>query len=143
MAFGILAGILSQPFIGGDKVLFFLIVGIASLLPDLDHPDGSLNRALVFTKIIPKIFKHRGLLHTIWAPVLLSLVITIMSTPFYGIAAFIGYASHLFSDSMTKRGLNFFYPFSQFKIAGFIETGHWTETVTFVVIIGLIVLQIS
>ncbi len=143
LAFGVLVGILLHPFIGGNTVIFFVVLAFAALLPDLDHPDASLNQTLVFTRIIPKVFKHRGLLHTIWCPVLLSLAVTILSNPFYGVAVFLGYTSHLFSDSITKRGINFFYPFSQFKIAGFIETGTWMETVTFVVLISLIVIKIS
>lgn len=143
IAFGLLSGILLYPFIGGNKILFLAVVALAALLPDLDHPDASLNRTLFFTKFISSAFKHRGILHTLWSPILLGLVITITSAPFYGMAAFIGYCSHLVSDAMTKRGVNFFYPFSQFKVAGFIETGTWMETVTFVVLIVLIVLKVS
>lgn len=143
LAFGLLAGILLHPFIGGNKILFLVIAALAALLPDLDHPDASLNKTLLFTKFISSAFKHRGVLHTLWSPILLGLVVTITSTPFYGAAAFTGYCSHLLSDAMTKRGVNFFYPFSQFKVAGFIETGTWMETVTFVVLIVLIVMKMS
>ncbi len=143
LAFGVLAGIISHQFIDGDMISFLLVVAFASLMPDLDHPDASLNRALVFTKLIPMVFKHRGILHTLWSPILLSLVVTILANPFYGLAAFVGYTSHLVSDAMTKKGINFLYPFSQFKIAGFIETGTWMETVTFVVLVGLIIVKLS
>ena len=49
----------------------------------------------------------------------------------YGIALFIGFASHLVIDGFTKQGTSFLHPLARLHLSGFIETGKVGEWVVF------------
>lgn len=78
-------------------IIHIFVCGLGGVIPDFD------------TK-----FKHRVLLHNLWALLIISIMLWIFITPFdpllpiYFIA---GYLSHLLLDSLTVRGVKWFYPF--------------------------------
>lgn len=81
-------------------VVFSSIVG--ALLPDIDHKHSKIGRYTFFYLFL----NHRGFTHTIWALLLCTFVSSIFLPFSYAIAFAIGYASHLFLDSLTPQGIN-------------------------------------
>jgi len=143
-AFGILAGVLALPLFDFSSivqyVVYFLIIHLAVLLPDCDHPASSINKKIKVTKIATFFFSHRGLLHSIFPPILLSILLYYYANYFIAGAFFIGYFSHLLSDTLTVAGVRLFYPFIDLKISGIIRTGHLSERIIFyLVVVGIIV----
>lgn len=120
--------------------IYYAVLLIASILPDIDHRGSTLNRTLTITKVIPWFFKHRGIFHSAW-PLLIGATVLLFFVPVAGIAYFIGYTSHLLTDSLTKAGVNWLYP-SNFKIRGPLHTGGIGETALFLFFTGLTVLKI-
>lgn len=136
MAFGALAGLIVAPFIPGNKWIFLGIATLSALLPDIDHEGSKINKVLPVTRLAAKFFKHRGFFHTIWPPLIIYLIALQFNQQFYGIAVITGYLAHLFSDSLTKMGINFLHPLATLRVQGFITTGGVWETLTFLLVIG-------
>lgn len=138
MAFGLLFGLLTLSFVHPANIYLFLgIVVFASLLPDLDHPDSLINQKLKVFKPFSYLFKHRGILHTVWIPAALWIILWIGFGIHYGSAVFIGYFAHLFSDGLTKAGVNMVHPVKQLRMQGFIDTGGIFEIVVFLFVVAL------
>lgn len=132
LAFGLLSALLALAFIHpANKYVFIAIVVFVALLPDIDHDNSKINSKIPGLKVVSKVFGHRGLLHSIWIPIALWLIMDIGFHSVYGSAVFIGYLSHLVSDGLTKMGINMIYPLSQLRIQGFIETGGVAEYLVF------------
>jgi len=130
--FGLLFALLALYFINPiNKYIFIMIVVLSSLLPDLDHKESFINNKLKIFKSFSYFVKHRGILHSIWIPLALWLLLDFGFNSRYGSAVFIGYLSHLFSDGLTKAGINIVHPLKQLRIQGFIETGSILEHLVF------------
>ena len=101
------------------------------ILPDIDHPYS----------IIGKIFylpvQHRTWTHC-WLPLLLAGIGSIWFRPlfFLGLGMFV----HMFFDSFSASGLNWFYPYKAKHVCGLYHTGQPTEYVfaTIFVMIAII-----
>ncbi len=138
--FGILAGILTFPLIGGNKIIFFGLVLLGALLPDIDHTDSKMSKNIpVVPKILQLITKHRGIFHSIFLAVGFSAILYLTLGKAFGLALFIGYTSHLIIDGFTKAGTNFLHPITKLHLSGPIETGTIAETVVLTGIIAIIV----
>ena len=93
---------------------YVLIVGLAGLLPDIDIPFSFL-----FTGLIV----HRGITHTVWAPLTFFLLFLIfqsirkfnLSKIFLMIS--IGVASHIVLDFITAGSMQLFYPLIKTEFA--------------------------
>lgn len=147
LAFGILCGLLAFPFVKGIPwSLYFCIVAIGALLPDIDHPDSKLGKKLGFiSKMANALGGHRGITHSIFLLAGLPLAIGYFFGTAYGIALFIGYASHLIMDSLNPKGVNYLHPITTLRMHGFIQTGSAGEWVVFFLIlagIGMKLLQV-
>ncbi|MBD3249764.1 hypothetical protein GF336_06990 [Candidatus Woesearchaeota archaeon] len=143
MAFGIFIGILTFPFVGGNKIIFFGLVLLGSLLPDIDSLDSKISRNIpVLPSIISTITKHRGIFHTLFIAALFSAALYYTLGKHFAFALFIGYTSHLLIDGFTKKGVNLFHPVSRLNISGFVETGTIIEWILFIVLIVSIALII-
>ena len=81
-----------------------LVAVAGALLPDLDFHLGAL---------------HRRLLHNVWSAVL----------AWYagGTALAVGVVSHLVLDSLTPRGVNWFWPLPFPRVRGPVHTGSFTD----------------
>ena len=134
IAFGFLAGVLLHPYIGGDPFLFYLLIAIGALLPDVDHQGATINNLIPVTKVIPVFFKHRGFFHSIFPALILYAGFWVTGRELLAIPLVIGYAAHLISDSITIMGVNFLYPFSRFILKGPLKTGTIQEHVVFVIV---------
>lgn len=114
-----------------DPTSYYVLVLFGALLPDIDCEKSTINKLIPITKYAELMFKHRGFFHSIFAPLLLYILIAGLSSTESAMAVILGYMSHLASDAFTKSGVNFLYPFTQFKISGPIKTGGWQESAIF------------
>ena len=120
-----------------NKTIFIIIMLIASALPDIDCYKSKAGKKIKPLSFLINIFLgHRGIFHSPFLLILISLLIMLVS---HEIAAafFIGYISHLVLDSLTPKGIMFFYPFSKKKIKGFIRTGSLWENIFFILLLAL------
>ena len=93
-----------------------------AFLPDLDASESKLKRLSVggITPFVPlsvalnRAFGHRGLLHSAAGLAIATLVCSLPTGYWLGwpaaVALFLGYASHLLADAMTKSGIPLLYP---------------------------------
>jgi len=139
--FGVVSFILLSPvFSGGNEVLFLVLVLLGSVLPDIDDGNSKIKKASgVLGSLISFMFKHRGIFHSLVMVVVLFVLMSFWNT-YYAIGLSIGYLSHLLSDALTPRGIQFLYPFSSWKLKGPIRVGSIGE---WVVLFGLILLVIK
>jgi inner membrane protein len=140
-AFGFLSALVMQSFLTvKEPIVFFILVMLGALLPDIDQPNSKLsNKVKPIAKVISKVSKHRGIFHSLFFALLLPGLVYYFVGSSYGIALFIGYLSHLIIDGFTKEGINFLQPFGKLHLSGFIGTGTFGELVFLVVIIAAIV----
>ncbi|MAG02880.1 hypothetical protein CMI42_06080 [Candidatus Pacearchaeota archaeon] len=117
-----------------NKLLFGIVVLIATILPDLDSGKSSFGRHLIFRPF--QLFtKHRGVLHSFTIAVLLSLLINYF-WPLLGFGFFVGYSGHLILDALTREGIRPFWPL-EFRVSGRIKTGGRIEEIFLMVLIGV------
>lgn len=84
--------------------------GLAALLPDVDHPDGSLTK-LLGTRRIAEHIPHRGPTHSLVAAAAAGAALWLLKTPpFFLIIFLTGYLSHLLLDCLNPAGLRILWP---------------------------------
>ena len=136
VVFGLLVALVFLTFVDvTSPFVFILLVLFASLLPDIDQKDARIHRYVPFTRWVQWVFEHRGFFHSLFPPALLYIIFLSFGLEWIGIALALGYISHLLLDSLTKMGVNFFYPASV-RIHGPIKTGGIMEHVLFVIILA-------
>lgn len=112
-----------------DLKIFFVIFGlIGFIIPDLDTKSSKFGKSIFF-RPMQFFLKHRGFLHSLAFGILVGLILTLF-LPVFGLGFFVGYSSHIFSDSFTKEGIAPFWPLKK-RSYGFIETGSYTESILF------------
>jgi inner membrane protein len=111
-------------------VLGFALFGAAFV--DVDSCRSRIGKRLWF---LSWIFKHRGVIHSLLACLILSLIVGIFSL-WASFGFFVGYVSHLALDALTPRGVALFWPL-KFRVRGFIRSGSWVEDVIFVLLLFL------
>jgi inner membrane protein len=132
LAFGILSSVIIYHLLPiSDPPLFFVLVAIGSLLPDIDHHNSTINKLLPVTKVFSAVFTHRGFFHSIFPIGILYILFYSIGYPLVGAYLGIGYLSHLISDACTVMGVNFLHPFTSMKARGFITVGTMEETLFF------------
>jgi len=123
------------------SILFSIGLLIGYLLPDIDEPKSTISKKIPITSKILSIFtRHRGIFHTIWVPISIYALSSILPLPQIFIGLAIGYASHLTADMLTASGIAPFYPLTRFKIKGLVKTGSVLEAILFVSILSYILL---
>jgi len=96
-----------------------------SALPDIDHPKSRVGR---FARPFSFLFEHRGFFHSFFALALFPVLIFFLSgSVMYSSALLIGYASHIFLDSLSLRGIMPFHPLLRFRMSGFLRSGAFYE----------------
>ncbi len=119
------------------NIFEYVILILASLLPDVDHPDSKLGyRIKPISNLIKIIFGHRGIMHSFWALFVFTYIFYLFSS--YSIPFFIGYFSHLFIDGFTKAGINYLNPLLNIRLQGFIKVGGFYEYILFIILVVLI-----
>ncbi len=111
------------------KLVFFPVVLIAALLPDIDSPGSAVGHNSIF-RPLQFVARHRGVFHSfsfcIIASVILAFLLPVLALPF-----FLGYGSHLFADSFTQEGIMPFWPWKK-SSSGLLRTGGTTEYSIFI-----------
>ncbi|MDY6011954.1 metal-dependent hydrolase [Clostridium sp.] len=111
--------------------IYFYASHIGSLFPDIDMKNSFISKSHpLIHKIFGKRFRHRGFTHSLLAMIILYIFIEkfiqisnddiIIVSMCYGF--FIGYASHLILDLITKEGIELLYPFKKNISIFFIKT---------------------
>ena len=119
-----------------NPILFTIILCLFGILPDIDSHKSKVGRKTkVLSHAINFIFSHRGLFHSVFIPLLFYLFFLLIDQKILGLAALLGYVSHLFLDSFTIVGIRPLYPIFNKRIKGFIKTGSFIETIFFFIIL--------
>jgi len=127
LAFAVLFILLIISFV--DSKLWFVVFALVGfIVPDLDSKDSKFGRRLFF-RPVQFFLKHRGFMHSLSFGFLVSLSLSIVF-PVIGVGFFVGFSSHIFSDSFTREGIAPFWPYKK-RSYGFIETGSFTEAIIF------------
>lgn len=99
--------------VNSTLVLVGLGGGLA-LLPDIDHPRGSIRQKLGAVGHLSLFWlKHRGITHTLIALVAITAAAFMLLPLPYAIGAASGYLSHLLADMVTVSGLPVFWPYKR------------------------------
>jgi inner membrane protein len=118
-------------------VFAMIIAPFGALVPDLDHPKGYMSRGSweVVSLAVRKTTTHRGWTHSLVGAVFFTVIAGVVFWYFkanlsYTIPFFIGYISHLISDSLNPTGVNWFWPKVKKKYkVGLIRTGSRRESI--------------
>jgi membrane-bound metal-dependent hydrolase YbcI (DUF457 family) len=127
-----------------NEYLFFVIVMIATVLPEIDSGIPNLWKGWLSDKA-EEGTSHRGFLHSYTFCIPASLVIAFIY-PFAALPFFLGYSFHLFADSFTVEGIRPFWPWSRVS-KGIVVNGSLVEnsifwTIVFVDILLFVLLFI-
>tara|TARA_Y100000034_G_scaffold17454_1_gene19090 strand:+ start:7183 stop:7641 length:459 start_codon:yes stop_codon:yes gene_type:complete len=114
-----------------NKLIFIIVALFATYIPDIDTKKSKIGKYLIF-RPIQWFSKHRGIIHSLVFLFFLTFLLWLFF-PEVSFGFFVGFGSHLISDSLTVRGVSLFFPFSRKKISGIIKTGGISETIIFVV----------
>lgn len=128
LAIGLAFALLFLPHVN-NKLLFFPIVLICSLLPDIDSPDSYFGHHKLW-RPLQFIVTHRGIFHSFTLCILVSFVFAFF-VPVLALPFFLGYSSHLLSDSFTQEGITPFWPWKRTS-TGFLRTGGTVERGVFI-----------
>ena len=126
---------------GGNEVILFLILMFAALLPDIDEKHSKMNRwSGALGRLVVKVFKHRGLLHSLLFSGTIALCLGLFVHEAYGLAFLLGYFAHIFADGITPMGVRILYPLP-FEVSGPLRVGSIGEklltSLLFVVVLVL------
>ncbi|QZT32919.1 metal-dependent hydrolase [Caldalkalibacillus thermarum TA2.A1] len=97
-------------------ILFFILVLIGSIFPDIDKLRSRLGRKLWFLSIfMSALFGHRGFTHSLLFIAVMGMISLWMTQAlnvhaFYALGWTVGIASHVVGDFLTKGGVPLFYP---------------------------------
>lgn len=96
------------------ELVSFSILG--GLFPDIDLPQSTLGKVTKpISTILNRLFHHRGFIHSpLFAMIICFLLYKYLNFYFF-IGFTVGIASHIISDTMTKGGIPWLYPFKKKK----------------------------
>ena len=115
-----------------NKPIFFFIVLVSTLLPDLDRGFG-ISKLKFWKKDSSETPNHRGVFHSYTFCIAISLLFAFFY-PILALPFFLGYSMHLFADSFTVKGIKPFWPL-KFTSSGKITTGGKAESAVFWVLV--------
>ena len=141
ITFAFLISLFIYPFFTFYPFFSIIIICLASTLPDLDHQNSKISKKNPLRFITKLILKHRGVLHSFFAPLFLYLVLWLINTELASLI-FIGYTSHLLMDSFTKMGIRPLYPLFNFRIKGNTRTNSIIERFLFLLIMIIILIKL-
>lgn len=135
LAFSFLVGVLLIKYLDiQNQILFIVLFMIFSLAPDIDELKSKVSQKIKpLALLIQFFFSHRGIMHSIFLPIILYLLLFMINID-VAIAVSFGYLSHLLLDCLTVRGVRLVWPLKK-KLKGFIKTGSLTETILFIVLV--------
>lgn len=113
-----------------NKLIFLPVVLICALLPDIDSPNSEYGHKW-FLRPLQFVSKHRGVFHSFTLCILVSFAFAFF-LPVIALPFFLGYSSHLLSDSFTQEGITPFWPWKRIS-DGPVSTGGKMEKGVFLV----------
>lgn len=118
------------------RIVFLIIAAAAAVIVDLDHVASWAGKRLEPLSVtIKTFFGHRGFFHSIFMAAIAYLVALLISRE-YALAAFVGYASHIFIDCFNTAGVMLFSPLSKFRIKGPLRSGGIIEHIILIPLIA-------
>lgn len=128
---GLAAGLAASLYTTGEPILLIGAAVIGGLLPDIDHPQSKVGRAVYpLSKLISAAVGHRTFTHSLLFMGLLLYFIGYKDS--WALGLLVGIASHVFLDSWTDRGIKLFWPIPiTFRLPITITTGGVMEKVFF------------
>ncbi len=134
LAFGFFVGLIalkvSKP---PNPLLFFILILVGSVLPDIDHPKSKIGKKV---KIVGFLFEHRGFFHSLLFLAFIHIILAVFfKNNYFVLPLVIGYTSHVLIDCFNHRGIMPLHPFSRVRIKGFMKTGALAETVLFLLLV--------
>lgn len=133
LAFGILMILVFLNYVS-NKIVFAIMVIVATILPDLDSRNSKYGNEPILMPL-QAVTHHRGFIHSFTTAAILAGLIAI-KWPVASFGFFVGYSIHLVMDSFTKKGIQPFWPF-KWESKGPITTGGRIEEILFLIIIAL------
>lgn len=130
LVFSLFISLLSARLFGIEQLYFIVIVMLFGIIPDIDTNKSKV-RIPIISFILKMIFKHRGIFHSVFIPLLLFFALSYLGYYIIGLAILLGYLSHILLDALTPSGVKPFWPL-RFKIKGFIKTNSIIEKVLFI-----------
>jgi len=128
---------LDHPFI------FFTVVFVSSLLPDIDIPNSKIGQKVrPLSWFLNFMFGHRKIFHSFFFSFLFFLLLIMLFENYVGAGFFLGYCVHLIVDGITRRGIKPFYPLSSFELKGPLRTGGTMDYFVFFFILFWIIFLI-
>ena len=142
LLFGILlASFFSKLFHIENPIFFGIVISFFAIFPDIDEPSSKIGRKTQpFSWAFKILFSHRGIFHSIYFAALSFVLVGLIDREL-GLAAGLGYGSHLLLDAVTKKGIKPFTPLLNFKIKGVITNKSFAETAIMAVLSVLILYQ--
>ena len=111
------------------KFLFFAMIVIGSVLPDIDTPKSYVGKRVKLNPAV--LFGHRTLFHSFTIVVVLFIAFLFAKQARLLLGGLlIGYVSHLLLDALTLQGIVLFWPFKA-KVRGSIATSSMIDHVLF------------
>lgn len=123
--------LLLLPFVS-YKIIFIAVSLFATYIPDIDIKNSKLGKKIIF-RPLQFFASHRGFFHSFSFLFLITFIFVIV-LPRIALGFFVGYASHLFADSLTISGITPFSPWKK-KISGKIRTGGNIEKILFYILL--------
>ena len=122
LMFGILLGVFVVKYFSLESGFWFtLVCGFFAILPDIDFHKSKIGmKVKPLSWLINVFLGHRGLIHSFLMAFILYALFFIMFGGVWGVAAFLGYNSHIFLDSFTKKGTKPFWPL-KIRISGILK----------------------
>lgn len=135
LAFSFLVALIAIHFLKPEnQLLFAFILLIGAAFPDIDHPKSRLGQ---MAWPISRLFEHRGFFHSFFGIAIFTTILFLISgSMLYSIAFLLGYASHIFADTLTTQGIMLLHPISRFKLRGFMKTGAFYEYAIFFTLVA-------
>jgi membrane-bound metal-dependent hydrolase YbcI (DUF457 family) len=122
-------------------ILFLVFLFLGSGFPDVDSSKSKFGKNFL-SRLVSTFSKHRRIFHSLFLGIILGYLLLRVDVGM-GLGFFLGFLSHIVLDSTTKQGINFLYPFGEFKIKGWIRTGGKVEKIIFYVLVVLSVISLA
>lgn len=124
------------PHIQDNKFIFFGVVILASLLPDIESGFAAVKRHHLFSIQPTKLLFHKNRIFHTYTFLIPATILIAVIYPFLALPFFLGYSFHIFLDSFTPTGIKPFWPLKH-KAHGKIVPGGHIDKMLFFVFLGI------
>lgn len=135
IALGFLIALIAILFLRPEnQILFAFILLVGAAFPDIDHPKSRLGQ---MAWPVSRLFEHRGFFHSFFAiAIFTALLYLISGSVLHSTAFLLGFASHIFADTLTTQGIMPLHPLSRLKLRGCLKSGAFYEYALFFILVA-------